>query len=296
MRYRLAIALNNVVLKALLLTLLIGPQVAFGETGIYVMSAAGGGERKVTSVERALTYRSPRWSHDGRRLAFEAVDERNVRKSYVVNVDGTELREVAPLGSPDWSPDDKQLALDSDNGRDSAIFVQNLDGSGRMRLTDGAWPRWSPDGKRIAFCDGSLLKVHDLLQGGEQRLCEGKFAQRPGSFDWSRDGKRLALFTRTTEGGPRELYILNADGTSKDLKPRYSRPGMVGGHVTWSPDDKQLIFTVDSMIHVLDADGTDQPHLVPNQSENNRDPAVSPNGKWIAFVRREGVGFGFTPN
>ena len=272
-------------------------RIATAEDGIYVMNMDGGGERKVVSVERTVSHRSPRWTHDGKRLAFEAVDARAMRKSYVVNLDGTELREVADLGSPDLSPSDKQLVLDNDDFNTSSIFVQNVDGSERTRLTDGAWPRWSPDGKRIAFCDGTLLKVFEIAQGGESRICEGKFVQRPGSFDWSRDGKRLAIFTRTVENGPRELYILNADGTSKNAKPRFSRPGMVGGHVTWTPDDKRLVFTIDSMIHVLDAEGTADPKLVPNQSDSNRDPAVSPDGKLIAFARRPApLVFSLVPN
>jgi Tol biopolymer transport system component len=266
---------------------------ATADEGIFVMSTDGGGERKVISVERAGAHRSPRWSHDGKRLAFDVIVERRVRMSYVVNLDGTELKEVGELESPDWSPNDKLLALDSDEL--DAIFVQNVDGSERTRLCDGTWPRWSPDGKRIAFCDGTSLKVFDLEQRTESRICAGKFAQRPASFDWSRDGKRVALFTRTVGNGPRELYILNADGSSNDLKPRYRQPGMVGGHVTWSPGDKQLIFTVDSIIHVLDVEGTGDPRLVPNQSDSNRDPAISPNGKLIAFARRP-LPVGLPPN
>lgn len=263
----------------------INRRVAADDSGVYVMNVDGGGERKVIAVERAVSHRSPRWSHDGKRLAFEAVDGRTVRKSYVVNLDGTELKEVAELGSPDWSPSDLLLALE-DEANGGWVFVQNLNGRERTQLVQGAWPRWSPDGKRIAFCDGTLLKIFDLVQGSEKRICQGTFVQRPGSFDWSRDGQRIALFTRTVRDGPRELYIINADGTRKDLKPRYSRAGMVGGHVTWSPDDKQLVFTIDSMINMLDVEGTAEPRLVPNQSDSNRDPALSPDGKWIAFVRR----------
>ncbi len=266
----------------------IASQTAAAETGIYVMRADGGGQREVASVELAVSHSSPRWSHDGERLAFEAIDESGTRRSYIVKVDGTELKEVATLGHPDWSPDDKQLVLDGDDSNTSAIFVQNVDGSGRTRLADGAWPRWSRDATRIAFCDGNTLRVLDLELGEQYSLCEGIFVQRPGSFDWSRDGKRLALFTRTADGGPRELYIINADEPSEAIKPRYSRPGMVGGHVTWSPDDKQLIFTIDSKIHALDVEGDAEPRLVANQSDMNRDPAISPDGKWIAFVRRPG--------
>lgn len=260
---------------------------AIADTGVFVMKTDGGGERKVCTVERASTHRSPRWSHDGKRLAFEVADESGSRKSFVVNLDGNELKEVAQLGSPDWSPDDKQLALDSDGESPSGIFVQTVDGKGRKRVADGAWPRWSRDGKKIAYCDGNLLKVLDLERGGEQQLCGETFIQRCGSFDWSHDGRRLALFTRTLENGPRELYLVDADGgTSTKLTLRYRRPGMVGGHVTWSPDDNHLTFTIDSMLHTLDVAGDAEPRLIPDQSDNNRDPAVSPDGKWIAFVRR----------
>ena len=256
------------------------------EDGIFVMKTDGGGERKVIAIDGIEFHRSPRWSHDGKRLAFETLDDRGARKSYCVNLDGTELKELCDLGSPDWSPDDRQLVFDSDDGMTSSVWMQNIDGGGRSRLTDGAWPRWSPDGKRIAFCDGPQLKVRELATGSERLLTEAVFAQRPGSFDWSRDGKRLAFFTRTGTGSPRKLYIINADHPNKEEKPRFSREGMVGGHVTWSLDDKQLIFTIQSMIYVLDVDGSAEPRPVPDQSDNNRDPACSPNGKWIAFARR----------
>ncbi len=260
---------------------------ATAETGIYVMNPDGGGQRKVISIEHAVSHSSPRWSPDGLRLAFDATDDQGVRTSFVVNLDGTQVKEVAKLGRPDWSPDGKQLLLDNDDFNSSGIFVQNVDGSGRTRLTDGAWPRWSPDASKIAFCDGPTLKILDLEDGSDFPICEGMFVQRPGAFDWSRDGRRLALFTRTVDGGPRELYIVNADGTSQSIEPRFARPGMVGAHVTWSPDDKQLFFTIDSLIYALDVEGNSEPRLIPHQSELNRDPAVSPDGKWIAFARRD---------
>ena len=159
---------------------LLWSKTAMAEAGVYVMNADGGGKRRVVSVAAATAHLSPRWSHDGKRLAFEVIDDRDVRKSFVVNLDGTELKMIAELGRPDWSPDDKQLILDNDDWNSSAIFVHNIDGGGRMRLTEGAWPRWSRDGSRIAFCDKTTLKVLDLEKGDEQLLYEGVFLQRPG--------------------------------------------------------------------------------------------------------------------
>jgi Tol biopolymer transport system component len=125
-----------------------------------------------------------------------------------------------------------------------------------------------------------------VATGDQRQLSPHLFPQRPGSFGWSRDGKRIAFFVRSLVGGPRELYIAKTDDPHQDLKPRYSRMGMVGGHVSWTPDDKQLIFTVDSFIHVMNVEGNSEPTRLPGQDEHNRDPACSPDGKWIAFARR----------
>src|SRR5438094_181612 len=82
------------------------------ELGIYVMKIDGSQQRKVAHVEGFSRPASPRWSHDGKRLAFEESDGPDeARKFFVVNVDGTNLQEVGEHGSPDWSPDDKQLVF-----------------------------------------------------------------------------------------------------------------------------------------------------------------------------------------
>ena len=106
---------------------------------IYVMQTNGSGVQKVVRAEEFRAHGSPRWSHDGKRLAFDASGGPNrARKFFVVNVDGSGLKELGDHATPDWSPDDKQLIYLSFGGTSTAgTWVQNLDGQGRTWLVQG---------------------------------------------------------------------------------------------------------------------------------------------------------------
>ena len=80
---------------------------------------------------------------------------------YTIDADGKNLRRILSLpdftfvGSPDWSPDGRKIALDSwrptmgEGCGDARIFVVNADGSSLKDLGLGAMPSWSPDGKQL---------------------------------------------------------------------------------------------------------------------------------------------------
>ena len=62
---------------------------------------------------------------------------------------------------------------------------------------------------------------------------------------------------------------------------RYS--GDLSSNVDWSPDGKQLAFSINQRIHLAEADSDKPPALIPGQQGSNREPVWSPDGKWIAF-------------
>ena len=83
--------------------------------------------------------RSPAWSPDGKRLAFESLRDGN-HEIYVMNADGSDqtnlTKNPASDRSPAWSLDGKRIAFDSDRDGDDEIYVMNADGSDVTRLTD----------------------------------------------------------------------------------------------------------------------------------------------------------------
>jgi Tol biopolymer transport system component len=80
---------------------------------IWVVATDGtGSPRPLTSGEKADT--APRWSPDGRRLAFLST-RGGKPQLYLLDLDGGEARKLTDLkggaGEPAWSPDGRRLAF-----------------------------------------------------------------------------------------------------------------------------------------------------------------------------------------
>ena len=128
----------------------------------------GTGVRTILDVQGArlgVFLDAAQWSPDGRQIAFEVQkDYDGPMTTFVVNADGTNPRELSPLGhqwSPMWSPDGTQIAVEywtpPATGEDwDAHPITIVDvASGALREVgpiqeDGylSW-EWSPDGASI---------------------------------------------------------------------------------------------------------------------------------------------------
>jgi Tol biopolymer transport system component len=203
------------------------------KTGIYTERASdGGGLFRVTKNPGGDD--NPKgYSPDGSKILFgRTYADGDNGGLFVVNVDGTGLRQLNPprlqikCCSQGWSPDGTRVVFAADfkstngSGSQSALFVVNVDGTGLRQLTPdgvraGGNPVWSPDGQLIAF--NNALQIYVVHPDGSGRRRVTNPANGDLSFDpvWSPDSTKL-LFARIhgTQGSYQEdLWIANADGT-----------------------------------------------------------------------------------
>ena len=196
---------------------------------------------------------------------------------------------------PEWSPDGRQIAYQSNLHGKLDVWVMNADGSGSRRLTDDPahdyLPAWSPDGTRITFAswrrepgdtsEAVHIYVMNADGSGQRRL----FRDSPGtstSAQWSPDGRGFLLSRKVGDQGS-DLFIVDVDGNPIQ---RLTNDEFSDGAGVFSPDGKRVAFYSDrgeeSEIIVINVDGSGRRTVV--SGGQNWYPRWSPDGRWLLYT------------
>src|SRR6266511_4128075 len=227
-----------------------------GITRIWLVDVASGSARQLTAGPGSD--RQPRWSPDGRTLAFVSTRE-NGAQLWVLPVAGGEARRLTSLADgvfdPLWLPD----------------------GTGLVVTSDIKWPAQQEIDRR----NGEYPTEARIWTGLMWRHWD----------DW-RAGKRQHLFTvALSDGGTRDVTSVDRDvptiATGGDGDVSVSPDGKeiaVAMH-----GDATVADNTNVDVYVIELDGALRQLTTGRGADNT--PRYSPDGKWLAYLSMERPGF-----
>ena len=223
------------------------------------------GTQKLQLVFPPMLAYLPRWSPDGKQIAFFGHPPGEPWQIYVVPAEGgtPELIYGSTINSadPTWSPDGKSLAFgeNSLNNQGSSVYVLDLKTRTPTKLpgSDGLYsPRWSPDGRYLAAIslDSLRLMLFDFTTKKWTELAS-LFVAYP---TWSHDGRYL-YFDGILDNQESYFRVQVSRGKLErifSLKGFQAAGGAFGNWSGLAPDESPLVVRDASIqeIYALDWD------------------------------------------
>ena len=227
-----------------------GEWLAFWTAGrqedIFLLKTDGSELRQLT--DDAHRDRRPRWSPDGKRIAFYS-NRSGKYEAWTIHPDGSGLEQLTydPRGSvlsPIWSPDGARVAYSASG---ASPFIMEVAKPWKEQSpkelphssVPGQWFEvwsWSPDGRKLAGHESSAgrsegVTVHDLDSQRSEKLTG--FGVLPV---WLKDSRRLIF----SEQG--KLYLL--DTQSKKTREILAVPPHSASAVAISRDNRLIYFII----------------------------------------------------
>jgi len=205
------------------------------------------------------------------------------------------LRDFTPSVSATdicWNADTIQTVPLLPTGLDGKVLITQLnpqrqivhawmDGGQKQTIAAGsARAALSQDGTRLAYSTAEGIQILDLTSG-EATVISGVFGR---DLHWSPDGSQIAY---VNSGDLYGVFVINTDGKDPKQLSNLGYESIAG----WSPDSSRLYYAIPGSSGVgfllrsvdVSTGNTQDLFVLEDSSRKAPMPAVSPNGKWIAY-------------
>src|SRR5215475_10594161 len=291
-----------------------GTMVAFtgqydGNTDVFVVPASGGTPRRLTyhpAADMAVA-----WTPDGKNILLRSsrASYSRYQRFFTVPAEGGFETEV-PLPMADdgaYSPDGSRLAYtpvapafaqwkNYRGGRETKIWIANLSDSAVTEIprqnSNDFNPMWI--GEKVYFLsdrngrftlfdyDAKTKRVTQLIKNDGLDIKSASAG--PDAIVYEQFGE-IKLYDLKSGKTSKVNITLNADLAS--VRPRYERVAGRIANAALSPSGARAVFEARGEIISVPADKGNARNLTNSPGVADRDPAWSPDGRWIAYFSDE---------
>jgi len=270
------------------------------DTDIYMVAAAGGPPVRLTSSKKPET--SPRWSPDGRYLAFLSGRDGKKTQVYLLDRRGGDAQQITDYktgaSAIAWSPDSSKLALlvpepDPDDPNPDA---DAKDKKPKPRVITRL--QFMRDGEGYLNDVKRHIHVFDVSTKKDVQLTSDKFDD--GAPVWAPDGSLIAFSANRTDNPDAndnaDVYVVEpragakpraiTTSPSSDSSPVFSPDGKSIAYLTGG-DPKDIWYATNNLAIVPVAGGAPR-ILTAGLDRNISRPQFTPGGEQIVFLLEEG--------